>query len=97
MSTKVSLKHHFEEGGAGSHLYREGFDFEDEFACLEIKGVPFETASAVNLSGIGSGSATVPLPDKWARRLGLISDRDRDRESDVGGRETIGPQNDSTV
>jgi Arc/MetJ family transcription regulator len=81
MSTKISLKHHFEEGGAGFHLYREGFDLDDEFVYLKVDGVPFETTSSISLSGSGPGSATIRLPDKWARKLGLISDSDRESDS----------------
>jgi hypothetical protein len=95
MSTKISLKHHSEEGGAGFHLYRKGFDSDNEFVYLEVSGVPFETASSISLSGSGPGSATIRLPDKWARQLGLISDRDR--ESDFGGPEGTDPQHGSTV
>jgi hypothetical protein len=81
MSTKVSLKHHSEEGGAGFHLYRECFDFDEEFVYLEVRGVPFETASSIDLSGRGPGSATIRLPDDWARQLGLISDQNTEAES----------------
>jgi hypothetical protein len=95
MSTKISLKHHSEDGGAGFHLYRECFDSDNEFVYLEVKGVPFETSSSMNLSGSGPGSATIRLPDKWGRQLGLISDNDR--ESDVGGPERTDPRPDGTV
>lgn len=95
MSTKMSLKHHSEEGGAGFHLYRECFDSDDEFVYLEISGVPFEVASSIALSGNGPGSATIRLPDGWARKLGLLSDGDR--ESEVGGPERTDPRPDGTV
>jgi hypothetical protein len=81
MSTKVSLKHHSEEGGAGFHLYRECFDFDEEFVYLEVRGVPFETDSSIDPSGRSPGSATIRLPDDWARELGLISDQNAEAES----------------
>ncbi|MFP5228681.1 MAG: hypothetical protein ACLGXA_13745 [Acidobacteriota bacterium] len=93
MSTKLTLKHHIEEGGAGFHLYRECFDSDDEFVYLEVNGVPFETASSISLSGSGPGSATIRLPDGWARKLGLLPDHD----GEMGGPENAGHQPDSTV
>lgn len=82
MSTKSSLKYHSEEGGASFNLYRECFDFDEEFVYLEVHGVPFETASSIELSGCGPGSVTIRLPDSWARTLGLISGQKRG--SDIG-------------
>lgn len=81
MSTKITLKHHSEEDGAGFHLYRACFDFDKEFVYLEVRGVPFETASSLDLSESGPSSATVRLPDDWARELGLISDQNTEAES----------------
>lgn len=81
MSTKVSLKCHSEEGGVGFHLYRECFDLDEGFVYLEVSGVPFETASSIDLSGKGPGSATIRLPDDWARELGLVSDQKTEAES----------------
>jgi len=81
MSTKVSLKCHSEEGGVGFHLYRECFDLDEEFVYLDVRGVPFETASSIDLSGRSPGSATIQLPEEWARELGLISDQKTEAES----------------
>jgi hypothetical protein len=81
MSTKVSLKHHSDEDGFGFHLYRECFDLDEEFVYLEVRGVPFETASSLDFSGSGPGSATIRLPDDWAGELGLISDQKTEAES----------------
>jgi len=81
MSTKISLKHHSEEGGTGFHVYRECFDFDEEFVYLEVHGVPFETTSSIELSGSGPGSATIRLPNDWARKLGLTSGRQTEAES----------------
>ena len=67
MSTKISLKHPSEEGGAGFHLYRECLDFDNEFIYLEVSGVAFEAASSIELSGTGPASATIRLPCEWAR------------------------------
>jgi hypothetical protein len=72
MSTKISLKHHSEEGlaGAGFHLYKECMD--DAFVYLEVSGVPFEGSTSVDLSGNGLSRVAVRLPNEWARKLGLI-------------------------
>jgi hypothetical protein len=86
MSTKSSLRYHSEEGGAGFNLYRECFDFDDEFVYLEVHGVPFETSSSIGLSGNGPGSVTIRLPDDWARKLGLISGQKRGSETGDPGR-----------
>jgi len=94
MSTKITLKHHSEEGG-GFHLYRECFDFDNEFIYLEVSGVHFEAASSIDLSGTGPASATIRLPCEWARKLGLVSAREC--EGDIGDPERVGPQNDSTA
>jgi hypothetical protein len=82
MSTKISVKYHSEESGAGFCFYRECFDFDEEFLYLEVRGVPFETTSSTELSGSGPGSVTIRLPDDWARKLCLISGQKRG--SDMG-------------
>ena len=77
MSTKVSLKYHRDEQGGGwFHLYRDCFDFDNEFVYLELRGVPIEAANSFDLTGEkGFGSVAVRIPEDWARKLGLLGER----------------------
>lgn len=98
MSTKSSSsssQYHSEEGGAGFHLYRECFDCDEEFVYLEVRGVPFETSSSIELSGNGPGSVTIRLPDDWARKLGLIAGQKHG--SDIGDPGVTDREPDSTM
>jgi hypothetical protein len=71
MSTKASLKYHWDEvTGQGVHLYQDVFD--EGHVSLEIVGFPFEAASSIELSGQGPGRVAVRLPHAWAQKLGLL-------------------------
>ncbi len=75
MSTKVTLKYERDETAGGCfHLYRECFDFDEEFVYLEFVGVPFEAASSIDLSDKGPTRISIRIPDAWARKLGLIDE-----------------------
>jgi hypothetical protein len=43
--------------GGWFHLYRDCFDEEDEFAYLELVGVPFEGSRSVDLSRMASAAS----------------------------------------
>ncbi len=73
MSTKSSLKFEYNEAtGQMAHLYREGFDEDEEYVYLELQGFPFEASSSLDLSGEGMTRVAVRLPDALARKLGLL-------------------------
>jgi hypothetical protein len=73
VSTKITLKHDRDEASGGwFHLYQECLDEDDGFVYLELGGVPFETATSIDLSGKGLSRVAVRIPSKWARKLGLI-------------------------
>jgi hypothetical protein len=53
------------------HLYNEVFG--DDYVYLELGGVPFQATNCTHLdAGTGPGSATIRIPNGWARRLGFI-------------------------
>lgn len=75
MSTKISLKWSDDPSAGGSfHLYRECFDYDNEFVYLELCGVPFEASSSMDLTGTGQSSVTVRIPQQWAFKLGLVGE-----------------------
>ena len=64
MSTKVTINHHSELGGAaGFHLYKDIADDNEGPIYLELADVAFE---ATHLS------IKVTIPRDWANMLGLI-------------------------
>ncbi len=73
MSTKVTLKQGSDEtSGEWFHVYRECFDFDDEFVYLELGGVQFEAATSMDLSDKGSTRISIRIAETLARKLGLI-------------------------
>ena len=73
MSTKISLKHQYETGVGGFHLYRECLEEDDKYVYLTLDGVPFWAASTAAIyTDEGLSSISFRLPFEWARKLGLI-------------------------
>jgi hypothetical protein len=73
MSTKISLKHQYEIGVGGFHLYRECLEEDDKYVYLELDGVPFWAANtAAVYTDEGISSISFRLPIEWARKLGLV-------------------------
>lgn len=72
MSTRCSLKHERDEAtGQEIHLYQDLAD-EDHCVMLELEGFTLEAASWVTLSGRHKTRVQLRIPDRWARKLGLI-------------------------
>ena len=64
MSTKVTIQHHSEPGGAaGFHLYKDVLDDDEGPIYLELTGVEFEATPK---------NVVVTIPRDWAKELGLI-------------------------
>jgi hypothetical protein len=73
MSTKISLKHRYENGIGGYHLYRECLEEDDAYVYLEVDGVPFKAANTAYIDGDeGLSSIAFRLPIAWARELGPV-------------------------
>jgi len=73
MSTKISLKHRYENGIGGYHLYRECLEEDEAYVYLEVDGVPFKAANTAYIDGDeGLSSIAFRLPIAWACELGLV-------------------------
>ena len=73
MSTKISLKHRYENRIGGYHLYRECLEEDEAYVYLEVDGVPFKAANSAYIDGDeGLSSIAFRLPIAWARELGLV-------------------------
>jgi hypothetical protein len=72
LSTRCSLKHERDEAtGQEVHLYRDLLD-EDHCVMLELEGFTFEAATWVAPSGSHKTRVQLRIPDRWARKLGLV-------------------------
>jgi len=80
MSTKGTIRFERDEATGGwFHLYRECFDEDNQHVYLELGGVPFETATSIDLSGDGPSRVAVRIPEAWARKLGLVEGKPEGR------------------
>jgi len=84
MSTRISLKHQYESGVGGFHLYRECLEEDDKYVYLELDGVPFWAANTAAIDvDDGLSSISFRLPVEWARKLGLVETGPGVSESDL--------------